>query len=46
MGYTDPFTAGRPTFECPTCTYRSTSATPRTCPRCEVQLQNIAVPRE
>ncbi|WP_265111504.1 rubrerythrin-like domain-containing protein [Halosolutus halophilus] len=46
MGYTDPFKSGRPIYECPTCTYRTTEASPGTCPRCKQQLGNIAVPRE
>ncbi|WP_247000381.1 rubrerythrin-like domain-containing protein [Halosolutus gelatinilyticus] len=46
MGYTDPYKPGRPSFECPTCSYRTRTATPGICPRCKQQLQNIAVARE
>lgn len=46
MVYSDPYTPDRSYYECRTCGYREATESLESCPECDGQTRNLAVPRE
>ncbi|WP_226483019.1 rubrerythrin-like domain-containing protein [Natrinema amylolyticum] len=46
MVYTDPYTPDRSYYECRNCGYREATDSLGSCPECDGQTRNLAVPRD